>query len=96
MVLRRILSSNVGLIKIRMLTKFNTGRGTINVLVLEISLNDFLLNKGEDRRSRRRLIFYQTPPKLANLNSSLLPLHEHRHDDVDIVIHPHRADNARA
>ncbi len=24
------------------------------------------------------------------------PLHEHRHDDMDIVIHAHRADNAGA
>ena len=30
------------------------------------------------------------------LNSNLLPLHKHRHNHVDIVIHPHRAYNTGA
>ncbi len=42
MVLRGILSLNVRLTKIRMLTKFSHGTGAINVLVLEILPYDFL------------------------------------------------------
>ena len=44
MVLRGILSLNVRLTKIRMLTKFSHGTGAINVLVLEILPYDFLLD----------------------------------------------------
>jgi hypothetical protein len=42
MVLRGILSLNVRLTKIRMLTKFSHGTGAINVLVLEILPYDYL------------------------------------------------------